>query len=221
MTHTAYVTRDEFERSPTHSIDTSDLVPGGTVEQNATALDEILDAASLMVDAEIDVGTLVATIGTVERHDAYMNRRFEINVRPKNRPINSVANVRYRARGSSDWTSVSASAIEVADRTVSVIVNVVPTIADQPIYGASSYLHPSEVDRLTKIPLIVELTYNHGYATIPQDVKTATILFAAALIKQRGSVSLTMDGTPSVMGGNPYDRGDEDRARELLRRYKR
>lgn len=77
----------------------------------------------------------------------------------------------------------------------------------------------------TTVTLSAALKFAHAadvqISALPASVKQATITLTASLIKQRGSQSVTMNGTPSIMGGNPYDNKDERIAKELLRPFKR
>lgn len=83
----------------------------------------------------------------------------------------------------------------------------------------------STYDGGDEIPLKSSTKFAHeanvGVSALPANVKAATILLAVALIKQRGAASITMSGTPSVIGGTTLDPSDMKIADELLRPYKR
>lgn len=69
------------------------------------------------------------------------------------------------------------------------------------------------------------LKYNHaagvGVSALPASVKQATILLAAYLIKERGSLSVSMNETSLQGIGRYKDAADIDTAKELLAPYKR
>lgn len=198
----AYVTLQEFKHSPVHAIDWETLVPNGTQEENDQALMSVLETASKRVDAELGVDTLFRTT-TTEVVSKRVDRFGDIIVRTRNWPIRTVLSAKVRFPGGVA-TVVPSDRIDVFPQSI-VIRNVLER-------GPTIY------------PVTVEVTYESGYDTveaIPVNVKTATILFAASLIKQRGSVSVNMSGTPNIMGGNPYNQTDENKAVALLQSMKR
>lgn len=76
------------------------------------------------------------------------------------------------------------------------------------------------------ITLTAPLGFNHqagiSVSSLPADIKQATILLASVLIRERGAVALTMNGT-SIQGANnnfvKYD--DVTIAKDLLKPYRR
>lgn len=197
----AYVTLDEFKKSPVHSIDWEQLVPGGTQLENDDALSAVLEAASERVNAELDVDTLLTTT-TTDTVSCVVNRYGDVTIRTRNWPVKSVVSAKVRFPGGV-VTTVPSDRIDVFQRSI-VIRGVFERGKSIP-------------------PVVVEVTYESGYEVddLPESIKTATILFAASLIKQRGSESVTMSGTPSIMGGSPYDQTDEAKAVALLKPFKR
>jgi hypothetical protein len=218
-----YVSLDEFKTSPTHAIDWRSLVPGATTdEDNDAALTAIILAAEVFVNNECDVDSFEAMEST-ETFYTTLNRRGECIVRPRNFPITGVTGVRYRSHPSQAWTDVALTSVEHTKRSITLRAGMGDIVVGGQSLGLASYVTPHEFDRLAKLPLTVEVTYTSGYAAnaMPHGIRTATILFAAALIKERGAQSVTMSGAPSTMGGAIYDDKGAKMARELLKAVKR
>lgn len=217
-----YVSLDEFKTSPTHGIDWRSLVIPGSDEENDAALTAILHAAEVLVNNECDVDSFEATEST-ETFYTTLNRRGECIVRPRNFPITGVTSVRYRSHPSQAWTDVALTSVEHTNRSITLRSSMGDIVVGGQSLGLANYVTPHDFDRLAKLPLTVEVTYTSGYAAnaMPQGIRTATILFATSLIKERGAQSVTMSGAPSTMGGAIYDNKAIEYAKSLLKAVKR
>jgi hypothetical protein len=217
----------DFKASPSTGIDYTQLVPGGTTADNDAALQTMLDVATAWVNTELDVETLSSTTGAVETREAHVNRNGDVVVFLRNRPVNAVTQVRYKTPYSSTWTVVDSTSIDVLDKNRVVIRGcyafsfIGQALTLQTQAWQFGYRSPLDNNALMRIPLLVEVTYDFGYATIPVQAKQACIIYAAHIIHQRGSTSITMDGNASTIGGSPFGDKDLETARELLRSLKR
>lgn len=206
-----------------HGIDWSELIPGGTQAENDAALQIILDQATDWVNTKVEMETLEART-TTETIESRMLRSGEILVYPRNWPINSVDSVRYRALPTLSWIDVDMGRVDVYRHKFVVRGLTKFTLGPNLLTAQDAffwYRTPAEMTELSRVRMTVEYTYKHGYATLPQAVKTATILYASALIKQRGAASATMNGNPSTIGGTTLDPSDMNIAASLLKPYKR
>lgn len=216
-----YVTLTEFKQSPVHGIDTSQLVPGGTTADNDAALTAIIEAAISMVNDKCEVITFEASTPT-ETVVTYLTRRGDLIVRPRNIPTTSVTSVAYRTHPSQAWTTIDLSNVDVMERSFTVRSLSLPTIGGIAVSDVyATYLTPSDMDRLSRLPVSVKFTYASGYATVPRAIKTATIMYAAALIGERGNVEVDMDGNPSATGGLRPRFSYGEAAEALLRPYRK
>lgn len=187
----------------------------------------MLDVATAWVNDVLDVDTLEATTDTVETFNARVNRNGEITLRLRNRPVTSISQIRYRTAGSSTWTTFATTDYDSFGKYGDTVVirgcYAFAFIAGVGTINSWDYRSPLDRNADMNIPLIVEVTYSHGYASgsIPANVKQATIIYASHIIHQRGSSSITMDGNASTIGGSPFGDKDLETARELLRSLKR
>lgn len=285
------MTPQEFRDSPTHGIDV-DALGGSTEAENNAILKPVLLAATSWVNGKIGVESLQAD----ERTDTFetrLSRRGEIVIYPRVVPVVSVTTIKYRVLPSHSWTTVDTSNIDRYKNRV--VVRGIGTFGLNPSVGnllieAFDYRTPTDMDRLSRIPITVEFTYKAGYpittlasnanagatsvvitdatgvtagqkltivdryeteivevasdyesgttiplasalayahsagdrvTAIPDAVRQATMLIAASLIRQAGSTSVTMEGTPSVIGGTTLDPSDMKIAEALLNDYRR
>jgi hypothetical protein len=117
--------------------------------------------------------------------------------------------------------AVNATSVTVKDST-GLTVNQRVTIYD----GANTETVVVQAVNGNVITLTSGLLFAHavgiGFSAIPDAVKQATVMLAAALIKDRGSLAITMQET-SIMNVNPtpYKTDEVSIARELLAPYRR
>jgi hypothetical protein len=117
--------------------------------------------------------------------------------------------------------TVNATSITVADST-GLVVNQRVTIYDG-VNQESIVITAINGNVLTlKNGLLFAHAIGVGVSAIPDQVKQATIMLACALIKDRGSVAITLQET-QVLNGNatPYKTDEVSIARELLAPYRR
>jgi hypothetical protein len=223
----SYALLSDFKLNPSTGIDTTQLVPGGTPTEQDTALQTMLDVATAWINEKLDVDTLTATVGLVETRDAHVNRMGDVIVFLRNRPATNVSLVRYRTPGTSTWTTVSSTNYDVLDKNRVAIrgLNMFnfafvgqPFQLQSPMYG---YRSPLDNSAMMRIPLLVEVTYDYGFATIPILAKQACIIYAAHIIHQRGSTSITLEGNASTIGGSPFGDKDLDTALDMIKSLKR
>jgi hypothetical protein len=224
----AYVTLDEFKRSPVHGIDWNTLDDSDDPIEDENALQAILDVAESWVNAHeyVGVDTLEQATHT-ERVVAYLDRNGEITIRPRNFPLNSVTSVKYRTSPQSDWTELDVSQ-DVETHTNRFIIKGDSCGFASPLHDLVGYhgfnygyTSPHDLNALRKIPITVEFTYEAGYATVPPFVKQAVIFYAASMIKRRGSQSVSWEGNPTASVPGPSRQADVEVAESLLRSLRR
>jgi hypothetical protein len=225
----AYVTLDEFKRSPVHGIDWNTLDDSDDPIEDENALQTILDVAEAWVNAHEYVGVdTLETATHTERVVAYLDRNGEITIRPRNFPLNSVTSVKYRTSPRSDWTTLDV------DQDVETLTNRFIIKGDGCVSFAAplhdlvgysgfnyGYRSPHDMNALRRIPITVEFTYEAGYATIPPNVKQAVIFYAASMIKRRGSASISYDGETQASIPGPSRQADVEVAESLLKSLRR